>query len=501
MAVAAMLMIGCKTRSPAPAPPAASASTPPVASAPAAEVEPPECPPRRFLDHAAWSPDGKMLATSALAQHAGPSNQQVDLWDLAKGTWVRSLDAGMSGASGRWAPGGWFLTTADPSTGMGHVVLWSATTWTPRYETDFYCITNVDFDAVGHQMFVAGCNGMILRLDTGTGKTRGRPDADEHLSADVNVDIKVLGASGPLLVVDQSWGVQLLDPVTLRRRASGPTEPILTENGDQAITSWAVSPDGSLLATAKNNGTLEVLRTRTLARAKVVIKAGPAPMSRQVEWLGSDRLLVRSWDGSLTVRSLGGAVQSLLPVSESTLCFPRGLGNPGGKLVAVVDGACQLALWDVDAGSFRWTRSLRPAVIAPEGSPDPQLVWSPAGDRLAAISPGGPLQIFNAGGEMVRETRLGGAAAGKAEITWSPEGSFVVIGDGAIHALRIGDGEELTLALFEGEPDPEPVVTSRTAFAGKSSLVRCVDPALGGAKERPGLLADFFAQRPLGEGR
>jgi WD40 repeat protein len=501
MAVAAMLMIGCKTRSPAPAPPAPSATTPPAASAPAAEIPAPECPARRVMDHAAWSPDGKMLATSALVQHAGPSNQQVDLWDLAKGTWVRSLDAGMSGASGRWAPGGWFLTTADPSTGMGHVVLWSATMWTPRYETDFYCITNVDFDPAGHQMFIAGCNGMIVRLDTRTGKATSRPEAEAHLNGDVDVIVKVLGASGPLLVIDQSWDTQLLDPITLRRRVSGPTEPVLPENGVQSLSGWSVSPDGSLLATAKETGTLEVLRTRTLARAKVLIKAGPAPMSRAVDWLGSDRLLVSSRDGTVKVMSLAGEVQSLLPVSDLRSCLPRGLGSPGGKLVAVIDGACKLALWDVAAGSFRWTRPLPTAVVAPDDSPEPQVAWSPAGDLLAVIPAGGPLQIFTSGGEMIRETRLGGAVADKAEMAWSPDGSFVAIGSGAIHVLRIGDGEELALSLFEGEPGPDAVVTARTSFAGKSSLARCADPALAFALERPGLLADFFAPRPLGERR
>jgi WD40 repeat protein len=438
-----------------------------------------------------------MLATRASTRHVEPPNQWVDLWDLARGAWVRSLDAGMTGVLGRWVPGGGFLTTADPSTAIGHIVLWSATTWTPRYATDFYCLTNVDFDPPGHQMFIAGCDGMLVRVDTTTGKTRVRPAQEAHLGGDVDVFVKLLGASGPLLVVDQSWGVQLLDPGNLRRRLNGPTEPPLPENANQAIGSWALSPDASLLATAKANGTLEVLRTASLKREKVLIKAGPDPRSRQVAWLGSERLLVRDQEGALTEMSLDGRTRSILPEPTSAACASRAEGNPSGSLAVVVDGRCNLALWDVARGSFRWTRPLPPAVLDTEAPRDPQVTWSPRGDRLAVISPGGALQILDDQGAVLRESRLGGAVSSTTGIQWSPDGELLAMGDGNLHVLRVRDGEEVTLALFEGEPGPDAVVLGRSRFVGKSSLVRCVAGAPAGPRAQPALLADFFGQRPL----
>lgn len=503
LATLAMVIVGCKTRpfplaQPAPSvptSPGSGAAGPPIAEK--ADVAPSGCPQHRLVDHAEWSPDGHLLATLSSARYVDPPNQWVDFWDLVKGARVHSIDAGMTGVSGRWVPGGGFLTTADPSTAMGHVVLWSATTWTPRYATDFYCITNVDFDPAGHQMFIAGCDGIIVKVDTTTGKVQVRPENEAHRGGDVDVFVKLLGNSGPLLVVDQSWGVQLLNPGTLRRTRSGPTTPVVGDNWDQTIGSWAVSPDASRVATTTGSGTLEVLRTGSLRREKVLIKAGPNAISRQIAWLGSDQLLVRDQDGSLNQIAIDGRTRPILAEPTSAPCRSRAEGNPSGTLAAVIDSACNLALWDVAKGSFRWSRPFLPAVLDPDAAPEPQVKWSPRGDRLAVIARGGALQILDEKGELLRESRLGGASSSDAGIQWSPDQEFLAMGNGNIHVLRIRDGEEVTLALFEGEPGPEPMVVARSGFAGKPSLVPCVAGSSTGSREYPGLLADFFGQRSL----
>ena len=75
------------------------------------------------------------------------------------------------------------------------------------------------------------------------------------------------------------------------------------------------------------------------------------------------------------------------------------------------------------------------------------------------------------------------------------------MGNGDIHVLRVRDGEEVTLALFEGEHGPETMIHARSGSAGDPSLVRCVAGSPARSTEQPGLLADVFGQRPVARER
>src|SRR5215470_12655908 len=72
--------------------------------------------------------------------------------------------------------------------------------------------------------------------------------------------------------------------------------------------------------------------------------------------------------------------------------------SPDGKLVATIDGAKEVILWDLESG--RQLRRLRPWELDPSAAP-PKVVFKTVTHSKAVISPDGKLLVASGDGEAV----------------------------------------------------------------------------------------------------
>ena len=75
----------------------------------------------------AFSPDGALIAA------ARPASGRVDLWEVTRGEWVRTLQAGAGlsdvafSSDGQWLAGG--IARGESASALGEVVVWEMDTW------------------------------------------------------------------------------------------------------------------------------------------------------------------------------------------------------------------------------------------------------------------------------------------------------------------------------------------------------------------------------------
>jgi WD40 repeat protein len=486
--------------------PATTPPAPPPVPGTAAAGAAPVCPARRLIGNIAFAPDGESLLSACASGQvncATPDNADVegdhfvDVWDLRQGRLARSLDTGMSSiVQLAWGPGGRLATVADPTTGMGEVRLFDVASWALRRQTQVYCIQSVDFTPSGSALAIAGADGQIQAIDLKSGKITRRPEKEAHIGGDVGIAIRFTPDGKTLAVADESAGFQVLNASTLRQRAAA-------SHASRPACS-AFSANGSLLATMDEAGSLDVIETRDPRRRRR-LSSDPDHGCAAMTWLDARRFAVALGTGELAIWEASGSepprpLRGPAAVALSTLS-----ADPSATTLASVDAQGAVVLWDVATSAVR--RELRAGIPPAAGSTEvaraSMLAWSPRGDRLAAFVRDRFLAWEAATFALVAEIPSPGDAARGRTLAWRADGQVLAVADDTARLVRMADRAVVTLSVFAREGQRLGLVAADSgAYAGPPELAACATRSgLGRSARtelRPGLLADFFAGRPVG---
>ncbi|MFJ3831856.1 helix-turn-helix domain-containing protein [Streptomyces sp. NPDC090046] len=281
--------------------------------------------------HAAYSPDGKRLAT-AEADHA------VRLWDVAERRVLATFEGhGETVFSVAFAPDGRTLASAGSD---GTVRLWdtAAGASTAVLTGHGGTVFAVAFAPDGRTLASAGSDGTVRLWDVAQRRPLAVLAGHTDFANDVafSPDGRTLASAGDDLTV-RLWDVAGRRPLTVLTGHRG------------AVRGVAFSPDGRTLASSGNDGTVRLWDAqRHRFEAALSGHTGSArgiafsPDGRTLASSGNDRT-VRLWDvaGRRTVAALSGHTNAVWGVVFA----------PDGRTVASSSTDGTVRLWDLDVGA------------------------------------------------------------------------------------------------------------------------------------------------------
>jgi len=235
---------------------------------------------------------------------------------------------------------------------------------------------------------------------------------------------------------------------------------------DVDINDVAFSSDGSILATSGDDGALKLWDPT----GELLSTTSGGGSVRGISFAASGSRLSAAWTDDGAVRILDpstGRVIRSIPVDGG----PRETAlSPDGRLVAVSSTLFNdVLVYDVDSGE-------RPFTLRGHGNLVPGIAWSPDGERIATGSNDASVRIWNGDtGEL--EDELLGHTGFVTSVEWSPEGSHLVTSgsDGTVRVWDVGGvrGQELMSLAGQGtgaglvaafSPDGTKVITGDGAI-------------------------------------
>jgi WD40 repeat protein/DNA-binding SARP family transcriptional activator len=381
----------------------------------------------------AWSPDGTRLAT-------GSTDGTARVWDASTGKQLMVL-AGHAGlvAIVDFSPDGTRLLTGG---GDGTARVWDVTPAGASEAfgaADLSDLNGVVYNHDGSQLLTTAWPEGGWLWDTSTGeRDTNLPDAyaDGNFSSD---DSTVL-AEGRW-EARQSWGLRSLDA------ASGDQTAFV----ELPCCLSALSPDGTVVATIQDDGTLRLWNRSSGARLRTfhvlakhanadAVDVGFSPDGRLVAGIGRD--VLRVWE----VSTGGSALDLRVSLGLSTsLAF-----GPDGARIATAGGN-GAAVWSLRTGD-RITSLGGAGSIA-------SVVFSADGRRIATAGDDGAARIWDAGSGR-QLLRLGGHAQSLAAVAFSPDGTRLATtsSDGILRVYVLPVSQLIRLArerLSRGFTTPE----------------------------------------------
>ncbi len=284
----------------------------------------------------------------------------------------------------------------------------------------------MSFTPDGRTLLSSSADGKVIAWDVGRGQLREVFSDSDGDTPDLAVtsDSRTLysaAAEGRVVEWDLAGDRRLIQPFEAGR-------PFAAEDGNQYPVELALGPDGRTLARTHDDGTVELIDTRTLRRRGLV--RALRGFAGAVDFSPDGRLLAVSGEGgqvtlwdARTLRSAGPELRGLRTTSQA-LAF-----SPDSELLAVAEnGRPNKQLTEYKGGNVRiWDVRRRALTGAPFRLTSASLDFSPDGELLAAAGRGRPTEIRKArSGKLV--AKLHTAEWGRS-VAFSPDGSLVATGD------------------------------------------------------------------------
>ena len=363
----------------------------------------------------AFSPNGKLLASA-------DSDGTVRLWNPVTGQAARApLQTGSGSRGGvsavAFSPNGKLLASADAK---GTVRLWNPDTGQPVGAP-------LQNDPSGVYGLAFSPNGKLLASEDGNATVRfWNPVTRQPFGAPLQThgsEIRVaFSPHGKLVAVGRKDTMRLWDPVTHH------SAPLLTGSHAHGVYVVAFSPNGKLLASIDDNGTVRLWNPVTRQPVGAPLPTGGAQ--------GGVSVVAFSPNGKLLATAdVGGAVRLWNPITRQPVGAPlRAINSQAyvyevvfsrdGRLLATAGTDGTVRLWDLvtgqPAGAALHATTAQFGVHGVAFSPDSKLLASAGGDgvlRLWTPVTGGPA------GAPIETGNQGGAA-------FSPNGKLLATVDG-----------------------------------------------------------------------
>jgi WD40 repeat protein len=397
------------------------------------------------VQHMAWSPDGAWLAT-------GDDHGNVGLWPRGAQPGRRLATSTVAIGTLAFSPDSTALVGGDH---LGAVWLWKLDTGAAMSEQIGVDVTDTWTD--GARVIAVDATGLVRtwRAD------RGALVLERAVATGLPTKRAMFAAGGAWVVLGGVTG-------NATRVEADTVEPLASHRAQ--VRYIAISADGQRVATASDDGILQVLdrasgRRLTLrghaARIRHIALAGGVLLSSDGEGV------VRRWDLDAMPPSVldgGGA-----PVA-------RMARSSDGAQLATIDTAGDVAMWTLgDGGHRRLGRidghasaiGVAGPATAVTGSAEGGITWwrappvrrtvsgivtaiAASADRVAVASSRGPIGLYTPDGEPVVE--LAGNTGGTDAIAFDPRGALLASGgeDRVIRVYRVRDEVPTQIAALPG---------------------------------------------------
>jgi WD40 repeat protein len=442
----------------------------------------------------AVSPDRTLVAV-ATSEGDGDVPSMIDLWDVATGALVRSLDPGVGRVAAlSFSPDGKRLATAvDVHTSEGTIHVFDMPSGTPVATSSTYCFQQLEWSPDSTWVAASGCHMSlaVLRTNGKVWERESRSAMDGAAAQGAPIAASADGKRLHFLVQDgrfESWDVTK-HPATLAAKG--------------AAVSWRAAAfrfDGSRFAVADESGTLEVWSTTT-GRRQGRFKAGPPEPSgiHSVQLVG-DALVVGFGAGRVVL--LDAATGK--PRAELTSSVPP--PPPFAlRVVAVDDRSATIASYEgrfglsvVDPRSGAST-SLHPAHTGKALAATTALSFAPGRDgavRLIEGSAAGEVSVW----DVQKRAKVGGWTVADGSTTTLAGGSLMAIEADRVLLGRLDGAPPVSLVSLvaagaNGKEKASPRVglafRDDGAYAGPTSTIACL-PESSKPEARATVLAEVF---------
>jgi WD40 repeat protein len=472
-------------------------------------------PMKEFLEGAAFSPDGKLLATA--------HRESFHVWDQATGERLKRFEGnGCFAIDLAFSSDGKMLATAGDSA----VRLWDVTTGkeiTVSGVGHLGTVETLSFQANGKTLVSVGADHTLRRWESATGKLVDRfPIAGQTRSPHcfaLGTGLLALGVEKEVIVYDVNTGKELRRfsyPARVRHAALTPdgkalavfvggedqtlrlVDPAtgkvrLKRQSPDVVQSLAMSPDGSVLAAGLANGTcllLDCLTNKEIRRLPVSETVTTFTFSLDSKTLATAEAngVMRLWETAT------GKERAQLPDRNcDVMTF-----SPDGRVLAIVDrlGAIRLCV-TATGKELRALSGHRNAITC--------LSFSPDGKRLASGSRDTTVLIWDVSGLPKSQEVDGELGRRQLEALWTDlAGDDAVRAYKAVHRLAGVPGQTVSFLKEHLRPVPmlEPKKVARLLadldsdeFTVREKATAELDK-LGGAVE-PSLRAALEQKLPL----
>jgi len=167
------------------------------------------------------------------------------------------------------------------------------------------------------------------------------------------------------------------------------------------------------------------------------------PVTAPIAWSRDGLVLADATDG-LTLRDgATGATTHALPAYTGVKALSFGARGAVTRLAALVpaEGKVAGAVHVFDGGAHRYTLATKPAVRSRDGD-FCAWAWSPDGAHAACLTADGAIEVWSLGDAATLERKLT-APAGTRGVVWGAEGVIVALGPKSLRFVRADDGAVL----------------------------------------------------------
>jgi WD40 repeat protein/DNA-binding SARP family transcriptional activator len=209
------------------------------------------------------------------------------------------------------------------------------------------------------------------------------------------------------------------------------------------VNDVAFSPDGSMLATTGDDGTLKVWDPST-GDLLSTVSGEPEAAVFGPSFTTDGSLVAAAWTDQGTVRVADSATGRVVRMVPDIPDPDQTAFSPNGRLLAVT-GSLNVVVIDLDTGEE--------ALDLRESGPAGGVAWSPDGRYIAAAGFDAGGQVWDAATGALRSALVGQTET-VASVAWSPDSTQLATGgsDGVARMWQIGEeGERLLLSLSAPE--------------------------------------------------